>query len=276
MPTIEANGQTLYYEVHTPQGGTGGEGEPLLCVMGLAANTLAWIPQIRAFSSQQELVIFDNRDVGQSSMADGPYGVADFAADTIALADGLELDSFHLLGVSMGGAIAQEVALAAPERIRTLTLAVTFSQGGPWGWKLSEVWGARRQKMSREEHVDELMLLNHSEAFFDNQDMVEFVRAAMLGNQHPQPPEAFARQLDASSRHDAHDRIGQLSMPVHVIGAEHDILVPVWESEALAELIPGSRLSVIEGSPHGVQLERAEDFNRVALDFIAEHQQAAV
>jgi pimeloyl-ACP methyl ester carboxylesterase len=245
-------------------------------VMGLAANTLAWIPQIQAFSADHKLVIFDNRDVGQSSMADGPYGVADFAADTLALADGLDLDSFHLLGVSMGGAIAQEVALSAPDRVRTLTLAVTFARGGRWGRKLSEVWGARRQRASREEHVDELMLLTLSQEFFENEEGVAYIRRMMLADPNPQPPEAFARQLEASSRHDAEERIGELSMPVHVIGAGHDILVPVWSSEELAELIPGAKLTVLEAAPHGVQLERAEEFNRVVLDFIAEHEKAVV
>ncbi len=92
----------------------------------------------------------------------------------------------------------------------------------------------------------------------------------MLQNPHPQAPEAFARQLDASSRHDARDRLGELRMPTHVIGAEHDILVPVWKSRELAELIPGSKLTVLEACPHGLNLERAEEFNRLVLDFIAE------
>jgi 3-oxoadipate enol-lactonase len=269
MPTIEANGQTLYYEVH-------GEGEPLLCVMGLAANTLAWALQVKPFAERHRTVIFDNRDVGQSSMADGPYEVADFAADTLALADGLELDSFHLLGVSMGGAIAQEMALAAPERVRTLTLAVTFAGGGRWGHKLSEVWGARRQLMTREQHVDELMLLTLSRDFFENDEMTGYVRQMMLADPNPQPPEAFARQLHASSHHDTVDRLSSLSMPVHVIGAGHDILVPVWESERIAELIPEAKLTVLEGAPHGVQLERAEEFNRTVLDFIASRQSSVV
>jgi pimeloyl-ACP methyl ester carboxylesterase len=244
--------------------------------MGLAANTLAWALQVNAFAEQHRTVIFDNRDVGQSSMADGPYEVADFAADTLALADGLGLDSFHLLGVSMGGAIAQEVALSAPERVRTLTLAVTFARGGAWGHKLSEVWSARRQKMSREEHVDELMLLTLSQDFFENAEMVGYIRQMMLSDPNPQPPEAFARQLHASSHHDVEGRLQSLSMPVHVIGAEHDILVPVWESERVTELIPDAKLTVLEGAPHGVQLERAEEFNRTVLDFIAEQSRAAV
>jgi 3-oxoadipate enol-lactonase len=268
MPTIEANGQTLYYEVH-------GEGEPLLCVMGLSADVLAWTLQVPAFSTSHRTVIFDNRDVGRSSMAAADYEIADMARDALALADALELDTFHLLGVSMGGAIAQEMACAAPERLRTLTLAVTFSSGGPWAQKLSEVWGSRVRKVSREEHVDELMLLNHSEEFFENPGMVEFVRGMMLQNPRPQPPEAFGRQLAASSRHDTRDRLGSLSLPVHVIGAERDILVPVWKSRELAELIPGAKLTVIESAPHGSNIERAEEFNQLVLDFIAKARSAA-
>jgi 3-oxoadipate enol-lactonase len=263
MPTIEANGQTLYYEVH-------GDGEPLLCIQGLAADTLAWALQVPAFSEQHRTVIFDNRDVGQSSMASAAYGIADMAGDALALADALELDSFHLLGVSMGGAIAQEVALTAPDRVRTLTLGVTYAAGGAWARKLSEVWGERVQRMSREERVDELMLLCLSEAFFENAEGVAFLRNLMLQNPNPQPADAFARQLDASSRHRAGERLGTLTMPTHVIGAEYDILVPVWKSAELADLIQDAKHTVLEACPHGLNIERAEEFNRAVLDFIAE------
>jgi 3-oxoadipate enol-lactonase len=267
MPTLDINGQKLYYEIH-------GEGEPLLCVMGLAADTLAWMLQVPAFSAGYRTVIFDNRDVGQSSMADGPYEIADMAQDALALADALELDSFHLVGVSMGGAIAQELALAAPDRVRTLTLAVTFPAGGPWARKLAEVWAERVQKISREGHVDELMLLTFSERFFEDEQGAAWVRGMMLQNPHPQPPEAFVRQLEASSRLDTRDRLPSLRVPTHVIGAEHDILVPVWKSRELADLIPDARLTVLEAAPHGANVERAEEFNRTVLDFIAERAPA--
>jgi 3-oxoadipate enol-lactonase len=261
MPTIQANGQTLYYEVH-------GEGEPLLLVMGLAADTMAWAMQVPALSAHYRTIIFDNRDVGQSSMAAAPYEITDLAQDTLALADALELESFHLVGASMGGAIAQEVALAVPDRVRTLTLAMTWPRGGAWAAKLSELWSARVEHMSREERVDELMLLTLSEDFFENADGVAWLRDVMLQNPHPQSADAFARQLDASSRHDTRERLGRLALPTHVIGAEHDILVPVWKSRELAELIPGAQLSVIDAGPHGANLENAEEFNRLVLDFL--------
>ena len=279
MPTAEVNGQTIYYEVHAPQGDPQGghafgQDEPLLCVHGLSVNTLGWALQVQAFAERHKTVIFDNRDVGQSSMAEGDYEVADMAADALALADSLELESFHLLGILMGGAIVQEVALKVPERVRTLTLTVTFASGGAWGRKLGAVWGARRQKQSLEEHIDELLLLNLSEEFYENAEAVEYIRGMMLADPHPQPPEAFARQLRASSKHDAREGLGSLAMPVHVIGGEHDILVPVWKSRELHELIPGSKLTVLPGAPHGVSLERAAEFNPLVLDFMAE--QAAV
>src|SRR5215211_1311833 len=269
MPTTEANGQTLYYEDH-------GDGEPLLCVMGLAANSLAWALQVQAFAERHRTVIFDNRDVGQSSMADEQYEIRDMAHDTLALADALELDSFHLLGCSMGGAISQEVALTAPERVRTLTLAVTYAGAGNWGETLSRVWGARRHRTSREEHIDELMLLTLSEAFFENEAGVKYVRDMMLSDPNPQPPEAFARQLEASRRYDSRDRIDSLTMPVHVIGGEYDILVPIWKQRELALFFNDTTTTEIARCPHGANIERAQEFNALVLDFIAEHAAAPV
>ena len=253
MPHLEANGQRLYYEVH-------GEGEPLLCVMGLSADTLSWTLQVPAWAERYRTIIFDNRDVGQSSEASGEYEVPDMAADALALADALELDRFHLLGVSMGGAISQEIALAAPERVLTLTLCVTFGGAGAWGRAQGKSWSKRVVGMSPEDRVEELLLLCLSEATFENTEFVDFLRQTLLANPHPQSVEAFNRQLLATSRHEARDRVGSLSMPVHVIGAECDVLVPVWKSRELAELIPGAQLTVLEG---------AEQFNATVLDFLS-------
>ncbi|MEX2195897.1 MAG: alpha/beta fold hydrolase [Thermoleophilaceae bacterium] len=264
MPTAEINGQSINYDVQ-------GEGDPLLCVMGLGADSLAWALQLPAFAQHFRTVVFDNRDVGQSSYSDGPYEIRDMAQDALALADHLELESFHLLGVSMGGAIAQEIALAAPGRVRTLTLAVTFAGGGAWARERSRLWGAQALTSSREDHLDLLMLQCFSEAFYENPEGVAFMRNMFLANPHPQAPEAFVRQLEASGRHETRDRIGSLEMPVHVIGAGHDTLVPPWKSQELAELIPDARLTVVADAPHGVNWERAEEFNATVLGFIREH-----
>src|SRR3954471_24595538 len=116
MPFAEVNDQRLYYEER-------GGGEPLLCVMGLASDHQAWGLQLPEFAKRFRTIVFDNRDTGQSSMAEDDYAVEDLADDVLALADELELADFHLLGISLGSAVSQHVALRAPERLRTLTLA---------------------------------------------------------------------------------------------------------------------------------------------------------
>jgi pimeloyl-ACP methyl ester carboxylesterase len=153
--------------------------------------------------------------------------------------------------------------------VRTLTLCVTFGGGGAWGRTQGRLWAQRTLETSREDRVDELMLLCFSEATFENAEVVAFLRQMLLANPNPQEPEAFVRQLLATSRHEARERLAGLTMPVHVIGAEHDILLPIWKSRELAELIPGARLTVFEGAAHGVNVERAEAFNAAVLDFLA-------
>jgi 3-oxoadipate enol-lactonase len=268
VPHADCNGQRLYHEIH-------GEGDPLLCIHGLSIDTLGWALQVPAWSQRHRTVVFDNRDVGQSSRAQAEYEISDMAADALALADALGLETFHLLGLSMGGTIAQELALAVPQRVRTLTLCVTFGGGGAWGRAQGLAWSQRVLGMSRAQRIDELMLLCFSEGFFEHPDQVAFLRQAMLANPHPQEPEAFGRQVRATSRHEARDRLDALEMPVHVIGAEHDLLVPVWKSRELAELIPDARLTVLEGATHGANLERAADFNAAVLDFLAAPAAAA-
>ena len=264
MPHTQNHRPRLYYEVQ-------GEGEPLVLLMGLGVDILGWALQLPAFSESYRTVALDNRDVGRSDYVDEPYEVADMATDALAVCDELGLDSFHVLGLSMGGLIAQELALDAPERVRTLTLGTTYGGSGRYGVVRSRLLASAARRAPFEEHVDTLLTLTLSEAFYENEEGVEFIRNATLSHPYPQKPEGFARQAEAAGRHEARDRLSSLSMPVHVIGAGHDILVPVWKSQELADLIPNATLTVIDDAPHGLNLERAEEFNRTVLDFLASH-----
>src|SRR4051794_37294787 len=261
MPTARVNDTDIYYEEK-------GEGEPLLAIMGLAADSTAWLLQVPEWSKHFRTITFDNRDVGRSAYVDGEYAITDMAADAIALADELGLETFHLVGVSMGGMIAQELALAHPTRVRTLTLAVSYGGAGRYGAEKARLWAKGVEGRTREDMVDELLLLTMSEPFFENEQAVTYMRNLMLSHPHPQKPEGFARQLAATSAHEARDRLGELSMPVRVIGAEHDVLVPVWKSHELADLIPGAKLTVVPRAPHGLQIEHAQEFNETVLQFL--------
>jgi pimeloyl-ACP methyl ester carboxylesterase len=269
MPFADANGQRIYHEV-------AGEGEPLLCVAGLGADHLSFIPQVKELKDHFKVITFDNRDVGQSSYVEGEYEVIDMAGDAMALADELGLERFHLLGMSLGGTIAQEMALGWPDRVKTLTLVVTWASRGPWGEKRARLWANQVDRAPHEEHIDNLMLLCFSERFYeDHPERLTYLRRLMLEPEHPQDIEGFKRQLSAGSRHEARERLPSLELPVHVIGAEEDVLVPVWKSKQLAELIPGAELTVIPGAPHALNIERPEDLNRAVLGFIRSRERAA-
>jgi 3-oxoadipate enol-lactonase len=263
MPHADLNGFQIHYDVH-------GEGDPLVCVHGLGCDRRAWALQIEPFSERYRTVFFDNRDVGQSSLATRDYSTADMALDVLALADHLELDSFHLLGISLGGMVSQHVALAAPERVRTLTLAVTHGGVQKAGRLRGHLLGSYARHLPLEDRVDNLLYLCYTEEFFENDALYEFMREALLENPYPQPPEAFARQAAAGAHHDVRDRLGELAMPVHVIGAERDLMIPVWKARELASLIPHAKYTELEGQGHGVMWEAAGRFNQAVTKFLAE------
>ena len=267
MPFAEANGQRLYYETH-------GQGEPLLMVGGLSSDHLVWSMQVPALARHFRTVIFDNRDSGRSTQARGPYHITHMAGDTIGLADALGLESFHLVGGSMGGAIAQEVALAQPGRIRTLTLCMTWGGAGTWGVESARLWAAAVARTPREELVDTMMLVTLSEQFYENPDAVAYLRQMTMNNPHPQSAEAFGRQVQACGHHETRKRLPALGMPVHVIGGECDMLIPVWKSKELARLIPGARLTVLEGASHAAGIEHTDRYNEAVLSFLLEHRAA--
>jgi 3-oxoadipate enol-lactonase len=261
MPYAEANGERLYYE-------TCGRGDPLLCVMGLGADLTGWSLQLPLWSEHYRAIVFDNRDVGRSSYARAEYEVRDMATDTIALADALALERFHLLGISMGGAIAQEVALSAPQRVKTLTLCVSYGGGGRWALERARLELQSSPRKSDEEVLDELLLLTFSEATYEQPGRIEMMRNLIIEYPHRQRREGLLRQLSASARYEARDRLAGLKMPVNVIAAEQDLLVPVWKSRELAQLIAGARLSVVPGAAHAINVERPDELAELVLEFL--------
>ena len=263
VPFADANGQRLFY---TEQG----EGDPLLLVTGLGGDHLSWGEQLGPFSERFRTVVFDNRDSGQSSASPEAYEIPDLAQDTLALADQLELETFHLMGISMGGAISQEVALAAPDRVRTLTLAMSWPGDGHFGRVRGRLMANAAMRTPREEHVEQLLLACLSEEAFADPERIAYFRNMVLDSPHPQSVEAFARQAQAVGGHEARDRLGSLEMPTHVIGAERDLMIPVWKARELAEAIPGARFTMLRRGTHAVNMEQADEFNRVVLAFFDE------
>ena len=269
MPHVDANGLQLFYE-------EGGEGEPLLLVPGLAGDHLIWAEQLEAWSGHFRVISFDNRDSGQSSYVEEGYDTDDMAGDALALADVLELERFHLLGLSMGGMIAQHMALRVPDRVRSLTLCMTYAGSGHWARERSRLMAYDAMRRPREEEVEHALIGCFSEEMLEDPERMAYFRKVSQENPHPQPVEAFCRQLQAMGAHDLRDRMDELDVPTHVVITEHDLVIPPWKQRELADLLPDARVSVIERGSHAANMERSEEFNEMVLEFLlAQRERAA-
>ena len=262
MPTTKVGDINMYYEVH-------GEGEPLLLIMGLGSDLTSWIFQIPEFSKKYQVIAFDNRGVGRTDAPDVPYSTAMMADDTTGLLDALGIEKAHVLGLSMGGFIAQELALKYPQRVKSLVLAATAA--GPYSWA-THVLGIRIRLAQEGVKQETLITLRLSwlftDKFFDNPEIVRTVTDIMLANPYPQPVHGYTRQFAAANEHDTRDRIGQITAPTLVLVGKEDMLLPVKMSEDLAAGIPNSELVVLEGGGHGFLVEIAGRFNQAVMDFL--------
>jgi pimeloyl-ACP methyl ester carboxylesterase len=270
VPYVDIEAGRLYYEQH-------GRGEDLLCIQGLSLDVSGWRAQLPAWSAHYRVTVFDNRDVGRSFYASEPYEIRALAGDTFGLADRLGLERFHLLGYSMGGAVAQEMALERPERVRSLTLCASYGGNGAWGRLRNRLAVAASARQTEAQLALELIVLTLSEQTIEQLGVeVEAMAELVLAYPHRQRREGYERQLQADASHETRDRLGRLRMPVHVIGAEQDLFVPAWKSQELADLVPGSKLSIVAGAAHAVGLERTAEYNALVLDFLREVEAAEV
>jgi pimeloyl-ACP methyl ester carboxylesterase len=167
------------------------------------------------------------------------------------------------------------VALRVPDRVRTLTLAATWGGTAPaYAQMRADGWEREVRRSTAEEWLEEMMLLTLSERVFDEPDAIAAIKKLTLENPDPQPTEALIRQIRASSRHDLRDRLGDLTMPVHVVSGDRDVLIPVWKGEEVAERVPDATLTVLRGIGHAMNMERAEEFNAAVLEWLRERTSA--
>lgn len=214
------------------------------------------------------VVAFDNRGSGRTGAPDGPFTVSMMAGDAAGLLDALGLDRAHVLGVSMGGYIAQELALAWPGRVAGLVLATTSA--GPYLLKTSvlEEWLRGPLRGLAPGTLFQIMMpFMFNDRCFEQPGVREMFVAAIAPHAAA-PPHVLARQITACVEHDARDRIGLIASPTLVLAGREDTFVPFSLSEELAARIPNARLVVLEGGGHGFGSAAAEAFNRAVLEFL--------
>lgn len=267
MPTKNAGGLEMHYELS-------GSGAAVVFISGITQDHLPWkLFQVPAFSAAgYQCLCFDNRDVGRTGESPvEAYPISRFAQDTVELADQLGIHSFHVIGYSMGGMIAQELALGFPERVRTLTLLATVAKVDASVATLFASLKAAKLRLIREEFLQTIGLRVFTHRFYENPETANTWMARAIANPYPQSAAAFLRQADAILAHDATDRLHRIAIPTHVMVGEEDIFLPPRFSRTLAALVPAAKLTVIPEAGHAVATERSAEFNRLALDFLARH-----
>ena len=275
MSTVTVGGVELYYEEH-------GNGDPLLLIMGLAADSRAWMFQLPEFSRRYRTVVFDNRGVGRSAKPPGPYTIHEMADDAAGLLDVLGIARAHVVGVSMGGMIAQELVLRHPERVRGLVLGCTYPEPDAdierqRQFSLSQFGGtvtATGEMRIDLTALDPMRFFEHLLPTVFNQSFIDTELAKLLplftgALEYGFSLEAILGQVEAVMGHRTTDRLHQITSPTLVITGDADLLIPPGNSDVLARHIPNARLVKVPGGSHGFNLETPAVFNRAVLDFLA-------
>jgi len=261
VPVVTVNGISINYELE-------GDGpETLVLINGLADDLESWgfqVPDLLAVGLR--VLRFDNRGIGATKSPAGPYTSRLLADDAKALVDHLGLTDFHLMGVSMGGMIAQEYALAYPDDLRSLTLACTYAAPGPFCTRMFAMWADLAPALGVPFVMRDVSLWAFTVPFFSERpdDAAEFEEAmASL----TMSVDAYLSQLNVIQTHDTYDRMSQITTPTLVLAGEEDILIPVRLSRALHEAVPGSAWATVPGG-HACLWESPEPFNNALIEFV--------
>jgi 3-oxoadipate enol-lactonase len=266
VPTLDIDGTDIYYERR-------GAGEPLLLLQGLGGNSLHWGEGfLSALEDTFELVLYDHRGAGRSGPLAGEITTAALAGDAVALLDALGVGAAHLVGISMGGMVAQELALAHPERVRTMTLGCTFP-GGPEARitdmavvaMLAEAVLSGDDERARRAGYDVMIAPEHAA------DPANYAIYAEVAAQYPASIPVLMAQLEAVGGHDASGRLAGIRAPTLVIHGTADRLLDSVNGELLARLIPGARLELLDGAGHLFFWEQPER----SAQLVREHAAAA-
>jgi pimeloyl-ACP methyl ester carboxylesterase len=237
-----------------------GDGPPLLLIMGMSGTKHHWGESlIQELQHDFDTIVYDHRDAGDSTRTGRPFTIADLAEDAAGLLTALEVDSAHVMGISMGGMIAQELALAHADCMRSLTLGCTYC-GGEGSMLASEgVMRKLAEAMSsgdRERAIRASWEVNVSPGFAADEDA--WVRFRAIGMRYGLPVEVIMRQMQAIAGHDTSARLPQVYTPTLVVHGTLDQLLPVQNGHMIAGLIPDSRLEIFEGVGHMFFLEKPQ------------------
>lgn len=246
------------------------DGEPVLMINGLGSVRGSWRLQVAALAERFRVYSFDNRDVGETGPGDSPrpYGVERFAQDAAGLVETLEAGPVHVIGASMGGCIAQELAISRPELVRSLQIVCSWSRTEPWLGELLLQWRSVFSAMGPFDWARGTWVWVFTHRWFLDPERTAALRRDAESAPFLQTAEMFARQCDAAVAFDALDRLGSIAAPTHVIAGEEDIFTPPRYAVEIANGIRGATLTILPEVGHGMFWETPEAFNSALLSFL--------
>jgi 3-oxoadipate enol-lactonase len=265
VPRTRVGDLDIVWDVAGPE-----DGEPVLMINGLGAVRGGWDLQVPALAGRYRVYTFDNRDVGETGPGaePGPYATERFAADAAGLIEVLELGPVHIIGASMGGAIAQELAIARSDLVRSVQIVCSWPWIEPWLGNLLEQWNEQYAAMGGLAWARNSWQWVFTHRWCEDSERMAALVAGARTAPHPQTAEMFARQCRAALDFDARDRLGTISVPAHVIAGEEDIFTPPRYSVDIANAIPGATLTILPEVGHGMFWETPDAFNAALLTFL--------
>lgn len=267
MPKIAANGIVFYYEIH-------GSGPALVLLEGLGYASWMWNRQVEELAKHFTVVIFDNRGVGYSDKPEMEYSIKLFAEDTAEVMRALHIEKAHILGVSMGGFIAQEFAILYPEMVDGLILCST-SFGGPNSVPIpQETLDIMMQGGSKDGSIEKaryaVSTALNLETIAEHPDIIDFIIEQQREN--PQPKHAYQRQLYAGASFNSEARVHTIWAKTLILAGRGDRVVPCENARLLHEKIPNSKEIIIEGTGHLFLMEKPDVTNRLIINFLTQSE----
>lgn len=264
MPVAMSSGVGIRFEQE-------GSGEPVLLIPGIGLGIASWADIRKRFvDAGYQVTVIEPRGSGESDKPAGPYTGEAFADDVAAALDAAGVEKAHVVGLSMGGMIAQEVAIRRPDRVRTLVLTATYARTDGWSRRIFEL---------REEIILSLGLAASFKlsflfvfsplSFREHRELIESREQSMQAVDR----DAFLEQIRFCLNHDTEQRLGAIRAPTLVISGEFDLLTSSIQNAELAAAIEGARHLVVAGASHGLIWERPEEYAEHVLAFLREQAQ---
>jgi 3-oxoadipate enol-lactonase len=260
MPKTIINNTTIYFEVQ-------GNGPPLVMIQGYLGDHSAWSFQVRAFRRYFRVITYDARGIGQSDVSKVPYTIPVQAGDVMGLMDFLKIDRAHIIGISLGGLVAQAFAILYPERIMKLVLAATFPGIDP-GYLGENLRGFATNQTTT--NID--LSLNVLAPLAFNNPATRLIIKLIAHTSRTSRLSPYVKQMQSIGNYSALEQLDRIQAPTLVIAGSRDKVILPHSSEILAGKIPGAKLVMVKGGSHAFFMENRREFNREVLQFLRSPQ----